>query len=177
MRAVRFRDLVKIAGTPEPKSLWTEPKHDREFMRAVKEHRVLTVRQESGKKDFGELGFHRYPGALYFVFPKSLPTERGKVVGIKYDLAGSSEPKDVIPARKLNAGSKMKRSKSPEPQNSRPVVKIFRVAVRRTAMAETDLTIEASSKSEARAKVAALLETQDFDPAKAKIRNEIRSVN
>lgn len=86
MAAIRFRDLVKTAGAPEPKSLWTDPKNDRDFMRAVKQGRVLTVVQGSKRKDFGELGFHQHPGALYFVFPKPLPVEEGRVVGIKYDL-------------------------------------------------------------------------------------------
>jgi len=36
MAALRFRGLVKTAGTPEPKTLWTDPKADRDFMRAVR---------------------------------------------------------------------------------------------------------------------------------------------
>jgi hypothetical protein len=50
MSIIRFRDLVKTAGAPEAKSLWTDPKHDRNFMRAVKQNRVLTVVRESKTK-------------------------------------------------------------------------------------------------------------------------------
>jgi len=77
MAVIRFRDLVRTAGSPEPKSLWTDPKKDRDFMRAVKEKRVLTVVQEAKRSDFGELGFHQHPHAFYFVFPKPLPAEAG----------------------------------------------------------------------------------------------------
>lgn len=106
MAVLRFSDLVKTAGMPEPKSLWTDPKTDRDFMRAVKQKRVLTVMQESQRKDFGELGFHQHPGALYFIFPKPLPSEQGKVIGIKYDLVESGEPADAISPAELNRAPK-----------------------------------------------------------------------
>jgi len=111
MGVIRFRDLVKTAGTPEPKSLWSDPKSDREFMRAVKQKRVLTVVQESKRKDFGELGFHQHPGALYFIFPKPLPAGEGRVIGIKYDLVEPGEPADAISPAELNRTAKRKSAK------------------------------------------------------------------
>jgi len=174
MSTIRFRELVKVAGTPEPKTLWTDPKDDREFMRAVKQNRVLTVVQESRKKDFGELGFHREQGALYFVFPKPLPEGEGKVIGIKYDLAESGEPKDRLSPEALKRGSK--RAKAREPERKVAAAHTFKVRVRRTAVMETTISLEAKSKTEARKRSAEMVESQPFDIGNAKIENEIESV-
>jgi len=167
---------VKTAGTPEPKSLWTDPKNDRDFMRAVKQKRVLTVVQESKRKDFGELGFHQHPGALYFIFPKPLPAEQGKVIGIKYDLVEAGEPADVISPAELKRETKKKPAKARESKKPRPVLKTFEVAARRVAALEESLAIEAHSKGEARQKATEALKTRRFDLGKAKIENEIKSV-
>jgi hypothetical protein len=176
MAAIRFRDLVKTAGTPEPKSLWTDPKNDRDFMRAVKQKRVLTVVQESKRKDFGELGFHQHPGALYFIFPKPLPAEKGRVIGIKYDLAEAGEPADILSPAELKQGAKKKVAKSFESKKDEPMVKSFEVLARRMAVLEESFTVDAHSKAEARQKAAEALETRGFDLGKAKIENEIKSV-
>jgi hypothetical protein len=174
MSTIRFRELVKVAGAPEPKTLWTDPKNDRDFMRAVKQNRVLTVVQESRKKDFGELGFHRGEGALYFVFPKPLPEGKGRVIGIKYDLAESSEPKDPVSPEALKRGSKRTKARQAE---KKPVeLKTYHVLVRRVAILETKLLVEAKSKTAAREKCAAMVENQPFDVENAKIKNEIESV-
>jgi hypothetical protein len=174
MSTIRFRDLVKTAGTPEPKTLWTDPKNDRDFMRAVKQGRVLTVVQESKKKDFGELGFHRGQGALYFVFPKPLPEGNGKVIGIKYDLAESKEPKDAVSSKDLKRIPK--RAKALEPEKKAPKMKAFHVVLRRVAELETDILVEAHSKAEAREKSVEMIKRQGFDLAKAKIENHIQSI-
>ena len=176
MGAIRFRDLVKTAGTPESKSLWTDPKNDRDFMRAVKQKRVLTVVQESKRKDFGELGFHQHPGALYFVFPKPLPGEGGKVIGIKYDLVEAGEPADVLGPAELKRVAKTKGARAREPKKVEPVVKTFQVAVRRVAVLEESLAIDAHSKAEAKQMAVETLETRGFELGKAKIENEIKSV-
>jgi len=176
MAAIRFRDLIKTAGTPEPKSLWTDPKNDRDFMRAVKQKRVLTVVQESKRKDFGELGFHQHPGALYFIFPKSLPADEGKVIGIKYDLVESGEPADRISPTELKREAKKKTAKSHKAKTPEPVVKTFEVLARRVALLEESLSIDAHSKAEARQKAAETLKTRGFDLGNAKIENEIKSV-
>ena len=175
MAAIRFRDLVKTAGTPEPKSLWTDPKNDADFMRAVKQKRVLTVVQESKRKDFGELGFHQHPGALYFIFPKPLPAEQGKVIGIKYDLVESAQPADVISPAELKREAK-KPAKAAGGKKPEPVVKTFEVVARRLAVLEENFSVDAHSKSEARQKAAEILKTRGFDLGNAKIENEVKSV-
>jgi hypothetical protein len=174
MSIIRFRDLVKTAGAPEPKSLWTNPKHDRNFMRAVKQNRVLTVVQESAKKDFGELGFHQRQGALYFVFPKPLPAGQGKVIGIKYDLAEATEPTDPISPEDLKRVAKP--AKPPKPEKREAPAKTFNVLVRRAAVVETNVIVEAHSKNEARKKSIEMVKGRAFDLAKAKIANKIESV-
>jgi len=176
MGVIRFRDLVKTAGTPAPKSLWSDPKSDRDFMRAVKQKRVLTVVQESKRKDFGELGFHQHPGALYFIFPKPLPAEQGRVIGIKYDLAEPGEPADAVSLAELNRIAKKKSAKSRNPEKPELVVKTFQVAVRRVAVMETSMEIEAHSQAQARAKAMELMDGAEFDVSKAEIENEIISV-
>lgn len=175
MAAIRFRDLVKTAGTPEPKSLWTDPKNDREFMRAVKQKRVLTVVQESKRKDFGELGFHQHAGALYFIFPKPLPAGEGRVIGIKYGLVEAGDPADVLSPAALSREGKKKHARSPEPKKPEPL-KTFEVIARRVAVLEESVSIDAHSKAEARQKAAVTLKTRGFDLGKAKIENEIKAV-
>ena len=175
MSTIRFRDLVKTAGTPEPKSLWTDPKQDRQFMHAVKQNRVLTVvpGSSASKKDFGELGFHQHQHALYFVFPKPLPESEGKVIGIKYDLVESRDPKDALSAEDLQV-TRHRHAKSTRKEKSEPRTKTFRVLVRRVATLETDIPVEARTKKEAAEKGIEIAKAQDFALAKAKIENEVR---
>ena len=87
---IRFGDLVRESGRPRVVTLWTDPKKDRPFSKAIRENRVLTVHTDpaSGRKDYGEIGFCREPGALYLVFPERLPKEpKARIVGINYQLA------------------------------------------------------------------------------------------
>ena len=87
---IRFGDLVRGSGRPRVVTLWTEPKKDRSFSKARCENRVLTVHTDpaSGRKDYGEIGFCREPGAFYLVFPERLPEKRkARIVGINYQLA------------------------------------------------------------------------------------------
>ena len=82
-------DLVRASGRPEVKSLWAKPQRDKNFMRAVNTHRVMTVIQNpvSKKSDYGRVGFHKDPHASYFVFPRQLAAaEDARVVGINYEL-------------------------------------------------------------------------------------------
>lgn len=143
-------------------------------MRAVKQNRVLTVVQESKKKDFGELGFHQREGSLYFIFPKPLPAEQGKVIGIKYDLAETTEPKDPISPQDLKRVTK--RAKPPQPEKQEAPLKTFDVLVRRVAAVETNVLVEAHSKNEAREKAMEMVKGRGFDLAEAKIENKIESV-
>ena len=85
----RFGDLVRESGRPEVVTLWTEPKKDRAFSKAIRENRVLTVESDptSKRKDFGRIGFHQVHGGIYLVFPKALPKTESRIVGINYELA------------------------------------------------------------------------------------------
>src|SRR4051812_28828776 len=94
-KTVRFTQLIESAGHPVPVTLWTKPEQDRNFSKAMKENRVLTVLQRSagGKTDYGLVGFFQEPLATYLVFPRSLeyPIE-SKIVGIKYEQLAQAEP-------------------------------------------------------------------------------------
>ncbi|HEX4264582.1 MAG TPA: hypothetical protein VH597_09610 [Verrucomicrobiae bacterium] len=171
MPAIRFRDLVKTSGKPEPKSLWTEPRQDPQFMRAVKANRVLTVVQPpaSKKTDFGEIGFHRQPHSSYFIFPKPLPADKGKVIGIKYDLVEPSEPEDAISSEDLKSASKPKRTKTSKPEKKIPADKTFEVRVRLVTVAETNISIKARTKGEAKEKALETAKSQEFATSKEQI--------
>jgi len=62
-KKLRFGDLVRNSGRPQPLTLWTKPEESRVFTRAIKENRVLTVIQEPGKTDCGAIRFYLRPGA------------------------------------------------------------------------------------------------------------------
>ena len=87
---IRFGDLVRGSGRPRVVTLWTDPKKDRSFSKAIRENRVLTVHTDptGRRKEYGAIGFRREPGALYLVFPERLPKEpKARIVGINYQLA------------------------------------------------------------------------------------------
>ena len=106
-KTARFDAVVESAGRPEPVTLWTKPEEDRDFMRAVREKRVVTLVQTNvgTKKDFGVVGFTPRENASYLVFPKtiSFPAE-SKIVGIKYDRLTAASAKG--PLYKPKAGAK-----------------------------------------------------------------------
>ena len=146
-------------------------------MRAVKQNRILTVIQgpRYNEKDFGEVGFHHHQHALSFVFPNPLPEAKGKVIGIKYDLVEPREPKDALSPEELRR-AKPARIKSSWKEKPEPQAKTFHVLVRRVATLDATIAVEARTKKEAREKGIETAQGQDFDVAKAKIRNEIRVV-
>src|SRR5581483_8304403 len=159
-KEIRFQQLIKTAGTPAVVTLWTDPKQDRPFMKAVRENRVLTLIQEpaSKRKDFGRTGFHPAPHASYLVFPKSLPPE-SRVVGIKYDLIAQPKVRDAVPAKDLKPAPRSSRVKA----RARPAAKTFQVLVRRTAALEASVTISARDKSSARRQVVDAARREPFD--------------
>lgn len=189
MGNIRFSELVKQSGRPEPKSLWTDPKADRQFARAIRQNRVLTVVQEPSakRKDFGEIGFRQGPHASYFVFPKPLPSEKAKVVGIKYDLVEEVEPSDVLSVEELEKGRNPRRSaarggklKSKSLEKGRaerriePVLKTFLVRVRAEAVVENTIEIEARDKREAKTKGEEMAKSRGVDFANAKIKTKVQ---
>jgi hypothetical protein len=92
---VRFAKVVQAAGKPEVVSLWIKPERDKTFMSAVRQNRVMTVKQETvgSAKDFGIVGFLREKNVSYLIFPNSLKKfEDRRIVGIKYDLIETPAP-------------------------------------------------------------------------------------
>lgn len=155
---VRFAKVVELAGNPQVISLWTRPERDRPFMTAVRQNRVMTIKQETvgSAKDFGIVGFLREKNVSYLVFPRSLDAFKDRrVIGIKYDLVETPEPlgRVVKPDRRLTA-SRTRKTRSttprPAPMANQPSLakqkKTFRVSVRFTATAEVHQTVAADSK-------------------------------
>ena len=142
---VRFTEVVKVAGTPEIYLPLADPKDDRNFMRAVKDQQVLSLKQEPTgiKKDFGTVGFVREKFVSYLIFPKSLARFEGRrVIGIKYDTlqqAGFSTPRVGVVGR----GRSTKPKPSPKPK---PRPKRFSATVRVTETNDVTVTVEAWSK-------------------------------
>lgn len=179
---MRFAELVKAAGNPYVATLWTNPKSDRHFTRAVRENRVLTVRQPVGthKKDFGVVGFHEEKNASYFIFPKRLRAQpETQVVGIKYDLL---VPKPVAdPVTRASVASARKRSRHRDGAGAtEPPIRIeeteYTAIVRRTAVWERVITVRANNKPEARQKVATEANSEAYDLHDAVVHDQVRNI-
>jgi hypothetical protein len=147
-KSIRFSDLTKSAGRPHVAILWGKPESDPEFSRAIRENRVLTVRQRpvGTKADAGKIGFAREKNASYFIFPKALPPSNGDtVVGIKYELIEQAPVRDPISTRKkAKVGAKHRVAKP-----AQPVEKEFRVTIRKTAVWERRIQVSAATKASA----------------------------
>ena len=123
----RFAELVKGLGTPEPYTLWVDPMEDREFQTALRQKRVLTVRQgeKGSKRDYSLVGYHPEGGGRYLLFPKSLQEYEGrKIIGIKYGLVTvpklregpAPSPRAAISHHREGRGAPVPRSTTrPEP--------------------------------------------------------------
>jgi hypothetical protein len=172
MGTLRFSELVKRHGQPEIKTLWTKPEDDAAFMRAVKQDRVLTLVQEpsSKHKDSGEIGFHQKPYASYLIFPKALEESKGaKVIGIKYDLIREPQISDALSSKSLKTLPRKKRIQAAEKPEKRL---LFNIRVRRTAILDTTIAVEAKSKSEARQRAIEIAKGQSFNSSEATIKTE-----
>lgn len=162
---VRFAQVAKECGRPEPLTLWSDPEKDPAFQAAVQRSRVMTVVQETvgTKKDFGVVGFHRVEHASYWIFPKSLREFEGKrVIGIKYDLLNVPKPKEPVTptaerAKKAQAKHVEKLIKEPArrqpharpPEKAEPKLHRYRVLIRTIATAEDEREVDAKSAKEA----------------------------
>ena len=150
---IRFTEVVKSAGTPEAYLPLADPKHDRDFMRAVKDQRVLSLKQEptGTKKDFGTVGFVPEKYVSYLVFPRSLKAFEGKrVIGIKYDAlqqAALSTPRAMT-----NALGRGRSTKPKPPSKPKPRPKRFTALVRLTSRNDVRVTVSAFNEDEARTK-------------------------
>lgn len=181
-KTVRFAELVKAAGKPYVATLWTNPKNDRHFTRAVRENRVLTVRQPVGthKKDFGVVGFHEEKNASYFVFPKRLRAHpQTQVIGIKYDLLVPEPVSDPLTRAPVVPPHKRSRGRDGA-KVTEPPIRIeeteYTAIVRRTAVWERVITVRAPNKTHARQKVATEANAQAYDLHDAIVRDHIRSI-
>lgn len=174
MATIRFRELVKSSGKPEPKSLWVDPRRDRQFTRAVKQNRVLTIvpAAQAHQKEFGEIGFRQIPHANYFIFPRPLPSGGAKVIGINYDLIGEAIPKDAVSREELEKAARPARRARLEKRG--PPEKTFNVRIRTVAVTESRVRIKARDKTAAKAKAGDLAKEERFDPAAATIKREIK---
>src|SRR3954469_24195900 len=162
-RSIRFSELVKKSGQPEMVTLWTKPKDNHGFMQAVKKNRVLTLIEEPAgtRKDFGRIGFHQQPYALYLVFPKPLPKDpKARVVGIKYEAVADPEVTNPIPLKDLKAPRRVAKP---------PLKKRFEVTIRRKATVETSRTITAENEAKAKVQACETVAQEAFDPSEAEV--------
>jgi hypothetical protein len=175
-KTIRFGDLVRNSGRPQTVTLWTDPKKDRSLQEAIRDNRVLTVVQEptSKHKDYGLLGFHQQTSATYLIFPRSLPpVPDSRVVGINFQLI--EETKVTDPARlgelKTKTESKAQRLRpKPDPE---PVKNTFTVRIRRTAVVETDVKVEAEDQATAEKKALNWLKHRPFEANSLSISQEV----
>jgi hypothetical protein len=166
---IRFAELVKKSGKPETVTLWTKPEDNPSLMKAVRENRVLTVKHKPTEKhkDFGQIGFHQEPSALYLVFAKPLPKATdARVIGIKYDLVEEPVAKKAVSKKELKAPKIL-----PKPK---PVEKKFSVTVRRTATVETKLIVTATKISDAQEQALKILKQTKFEAGQ--VEDEVKSV-
>jgi len=152
---VRFTQVVQAAGEPEVYLPLDDPERDKQFMRAVKEQRVMTLKQEpvGTRKDFGLVGFLKERYVTYLIFPKSLHSFAGRqVIGLKYDRlqqAGLATPAASSSAKPAARGkSAQAKPAKPKPEPPKPIT--FHVRVRLTVTTESEVTIHALTEREAR---------------------------
>ncbi len=157
VKTVRFTALVQAGGQPKVVTLWSSPEQNHEFMKAVRENRVLTVFQPSvgTKKDFGMVGFIRKRQVSYFVFPRALPYAEGtKIIGIKYEQIQVPETHERLRPAPVSKSAKPKKRFSPaliKPAPP-PARKKFRIQIRLTATIDMSMDVEAENEKAARAK-------------------------
>src|SRR5262245_57944752 len=162
-KQVRFSKLVEQGGKPAAYLPFGDPEKDESFMRAVKEERVVTIKQEptSKHKDFGIVGFLKEKYVTYLIFPKSLRQFSGqRVIGINYDVLSSENVipfGDPQPARARTKAAKAppkekpapKPKKEPKKEKPPPKRKQFSVRLRVTATVEKEFQVTAWNKREA----------------------------
>ena len=113
-KKVRFGDLVRNCGRPQVITLWTKPERIPWLTAAIKQNRVLTVIQEPSKTDYGMIGFELRPGALHLIFPRALPRENAKVIGMNYQLVEEPAITDAPGAIEAKPSRKRKKAKAPQ---------------------------------------------------------------
>lgn len=186
-KQIRFNKLVQKAGKPEPMTLWTKPKDNPAFMKAIKENRIVTVFQKptGAKKDFGLGGFHQEQFATYLVFPKPLPKlGEVQVIGIKYDLL-QEQPESRTVGKKVESpkpvlkhavpgGSNAARNGVHKSETQQETGKTFEVKIVRTGRVETIVKVSATTISEAETNALKTVKAQDFQPED--VHDEVKSI-
>src|SRR3982751_6415090 len=188
----RFGDLVRDSGRPEVATLWTEPKKDRAFSKAIRENRVLTVESNptSKRKDFGWIGFHEVHGGIYLVFPRALPKETdARIIGINYQLTDERPPKDPVTSEfeeALTRKAKDRREKDarrdhrekvgmqePAARPPKPKLKTFQITVRRVATVEEKRRVKAETEEAAKAAGLEAVKEKRLKVGREDVRDEI----
>jgi hypothetical protein len=167
VKAVRFSQLVESSGKPEVVTLWADPKKDQSFMRLVKKRRVVTIVQKPAgtRKDFGYVGFHPQPFAVFLVFPKALKPDEGlQIIGIKYDLLKSPSPQKGFPPKIVNV---------PRTAAKKPPENSFNVRILRILSQELDLEVKGQNMTEAKAKAIVAALEQSLPPRTTKISDKV----
>ena len=170
-KTVRFVKLVEKSGRPERAVLWVAPEKDGEFMKAVRQNRVVSVKEENvgTKKDFGIVGFEK--GSAYLVFPKALKAKAGeKVVGLKYELLAASKPKDPVSKASV---PKRKKKEAREHALPKPTPK-YRVVV--TGTKEFVVEVEAKEEKMARNIAVERVKTGEDDVRTVDMELKVKSV-
>jgi hypothetical protein len=151
-KQVRFAEVIQRAGRPELVTLWVDPAKDRDFQKAIREDRVMTIDQPTvgSRKDFGVVGFHPGKGVAYLRFPKSLSAFKDRrIIGIKYDLLNNAPPAGRrLKSLKAAAGRPFKPYIWTAPKSKSDNQK-FRVTLRFTANEEVTEVVMADSRKAA----------------------------
>jgi hypothetical protein len=172
VKSVRFTALVERSGHPVVVTLWREPEMDKDFMRAVRANRILTIHQTNSgtAKDYGVIGFQKDAQVTYMIFPRKLAPAAGtRVVGIKYDLVAQPATKPGVEARsqRQRAGKPIARARTSAREPSvdpwAPALRSFKVMVRCVATIDVTHIVQAADKREARRKAVEAVQTNDLD--------------
>jgi len=180
-KTIRFGDLVRNSGRPHVVTLWVDPKKDPSFSKAIAENRVLTVHADpaSHKKEYGSIGFQPEQGAIYLVFPRPLPKDEARIVGINYELTDEPPPppKDLVSQIHVKPKKKEKAEIISPKKTPKPELKTFDVVIRRTAVLEEIERVKAFNEEAARKAALAMMKGKRFDVDRATMSLEICSVD
>ena len=192
VKQVRFGKIVEAGGKPEAYLAFSDPDKDPSFMRAAKESRVVTIKQEptSKRKDFGIVGYVKEKYATYLIFPKSLQEFSGqRVIGIDYSILQSADVRvgGKVPAPRKKPEAKKEKTRSaailkpelakrppkpePKPEKTKPQPKRFTVEIQITTVDRKEVEVTAWNQAEAKANAVREIQTStDFDKARMTVK-------
>lgn len=93
---------------------------------------MVTVVQKTHGKDFGQIGFHEQPRAMYLIFQGHYRNQMLGLLALKYDLIEEPEVKNAVKVKP----DKVKKT----------VEKQFEVVVQRTVTTNTTIHLTAKNK-------------------------------